>query len=52
MRSMAQVSNLPVVLIESDREDDSDGTRGRPAQFDWDSLKIAVQRWVIAHIRR
>ena len=40
MRSMAQVSNLPVVLIESDREDDSDGTRGRPkTQFDWDSLK-------------
>ena len=40
MRSMAQVSNMPVVLIESDREDDSDGTRGRPRnQFDWDSLK-------------
>jgi len=40
MRSMAQVGNLPVVLIESDRDDDSDGTKGRPrAQFHWDSLK-------------
>ena len=40
MRSMAQVSNLPVVLIESDRADDSDGSKGRPKQaFHWDSLK-------------
>lgn len=40
LRSMAQVSNLPVVLIESDREDDSDGSKGRPKQaFHWDSLK-------------
>jgi hypothetical protein len=36
---MAQVSNLPVVLIESDR-DDADASRGRaPALFHWDSLK-------------
>lgn len=40
MRTMAQVSNLPVVLIESDREDDGDGSKGRPKQaFHWDSLK-------------
>ncbi|WP_068634928.1 toprim domain-containing protein [Thauera butanivorans] len=40
MRSMAQVSNLPVVLIESDREDEADGTRGRVKQaFHWDGLK-------------
>jgi len=41
MRSMAQVANLPVVLIESDREDDLDGSgKGRPKQsFHWDSLK-------------
>jgi hypothetical protein len=40
LRSMAQVSNLPVVLIESDRSDDDDGARGRPKQaFHWDSLK-------------
>ncbi len=40
MRSMAQVANMPVVLIESDRDDDSDGTKGRPKQaFHWDSLK-------------
>lgn len=40
MRSMAQVSNLPVVLIESDRDDDSDGSTGRPrSAFHWDSLK-------------
>ena len=32
MRTMAQVSNLPVVLIESDRsEDGGDGSRGRRA---------------------
>lgn len=40
MRTMAQVANLPVVLIESDRESESDGTKGRPTQaFHWDSLK-------------
>lgn len=41
MRTMAQVSNLPVVLIESDRsEDGGDGSRGRPRQaFHWDSFK-------------
>lgn len=40
LRSMAQVSNLPVVLIESDREEDADGSKGRPKQaFHWDSLK-------------
>ncbi|MDR1228650.1 MAG: toprim domain-containing protein [Azoarcus sp.] len=39
LRSMAQFSNLPVVLIESDRED-VDGSRGRPRQqFHWDGLK-------------
>ncbi|MEJ1398620.1 MAG: bifunctional DNA primase/helicase, partial [Candidatus Sedimenticola sp. (ex Thyasira tokunagai)] len=35
-RNMAQVSNLPIVLIESDRED-SVHARG----FDWDELKTA-----------
>lgn len=40
LRSMAQVANLPVVLIESDREEDADGARGRPKNaFHWDSLK-------------
>ncbi len=40
LRTMSQVSNMPVVLLESDREDDSDGSRGRPRQsFHWDSLK-------------
>jgi hypothetical protein len=40
LRSMAQVSNLPVVLIESDRDSDADPSRGRaPAMFHWDSLK-------------
>lgn len=39
LRSMAQVANLPVVLIESDREHDGDA-RGRPQNaFHWDSLK-------------
>lgn len=37
-RNFAQVANLPVVLIESDRERD-DGVKGR--QFDWDELKTA-----------
>ncbi|MDR1853461.1 MAG: toprim domain-containing protein [Azoarcus sp.] len=40
LRSMAQVSNLPVVLIESDRDSDGDAVRGRaPTLFHWDSLK-------------
>ena len=41
MRTMAQVSNMPIVLIESDRSDDGgDGSRGRPRQaFHWDSFK-------------
>ncbi|MCL2345517.1 MAG: toprim domain-containing protein [Desulfobulbus sp.] len=39
LRSMAQFANIPVVLIEADRED-VDGMRGRPRQqFYWDSLK-------------
>lgn len=39
-RNFAQVSNLPVVLIESDREDTS--AAGRPVKsFDWDELKTA-----------
>ncbi|MCL1861867.1 MAG: toprim domain-containing protein [Proteobacteria bacterium] len=39
LRSMSQVSNLPVVLIESDRED-ADGSKGRARQqFHWDGLK-------------
>ncbi|MGM0563655.1 MAG: toprim domain-containing protein [Pseudomonadota bacterium] len=36
-RNFAQVSNLPVVLIESDR--DQEGAKQR--QFDWDELKTA-----------
>lgn len=39
-RNFAQISNLPVVLIESDREDTS--AAGRPVKsFDWDELKTA-----------
>ena len=40
---MAQVANLPVVLIESDRDSgDDDGGKGRPKSlFDWDSMKSA-----------
>ena len=38
-RNFAQVSNLPVVLIESDR--DQDGAGGKQRQFDWDELKTA-----------
>jgi hypothetical protein len=39
LRTMAQFSNLPVVLIESDRED-TDGRYGRARQqFHWDNLK-------------
>lgn len=40
MRTMAQVSNLPVVLIESDRDSGDDASKGRPKSgFHWDSLK-------------
>ncbi|MBN3005604.1 toprim domain-containing protein [Chromobacterium alkanivorans] len=40
-RNFAQVANLPVVLIESDR-DSADSAQGRPAKnFDWDELKTA-----------
>ncbi|TCP13793.1 Toprim domain-containing protein [Crenobacter luteus] len=40
-RNFAQVANLPVVLIESDR-DSADTAHGRPAKnFDWDELKTA-----------
>lgn len=35
-RNFAQVSNLPVVLIESDRSQQNDA---RQSQFDWDELK-------------
>jgi hypothetical protein len=39
LRTMAQFSNLPVVLIEADREN-TDGSLGRARQqFYWDSLK-------------
>ena len=37
-RNFAQVSNLPVVLIESDREQEGGA---RQKQFDWDELKTA-----------
>lgn len=37
-RNFAQVSNLPVVLIESDRDQDFGG---KQRQFDWDELKTA-----------
>lgn len=40
MRSMSQIANLPVVLIESESDKDGDGSRGRPRQdFDWNRLK-------------
>lgn len=42
LRTMAQVANLPVVLIESDRDSGDDEGRGRPRSvFDWDALKSA-----------
>lgn len=37
-RNFAQVSNLPVVLIESDRDSGADSKKGA---FDWDELKTA-----------
>ncbi len=36
-RAFAQVSNLPIVLIEADRESD----KAKARQFDWDELKTA-----------
>jgi hypothetical protein len=40
LRSMAQFSNLPVVLIEADRDYSGDGSKGRArSQFHWDQLK-------------
>lgn len=36
-RKFSQVSNMPVSLIESDRENDN----GKGKQFDWDELKTA-----------
>ena len=37
-RNLGKVGNLPVVLIESDRQDDG---RQHAKQFDWDELKTA-----------
>lgn len=40
LRTMAQVSNMPVVMIESDRSDEDESGRGRPKQsFHWDGFK-------------
>lgn len=39
-RNFAQVSNLPIVLIESDRES-GDGDKIKQKGFDWDELKTA-----------
>lgn len=39
-RNFAQVANLPIVLIESDRES-GDGDRIKQKGFDWDELKTA-----------
>ena len=39
-RNFAQVSNLPIVLIESDRES-GDSDRIKQKGFDWDELKTA-----------
>lgn len=39
-RNFAQVSNLPIVLIESDRGD-GDGDKLKQKGFDWDELKTA-----------
>lgn len=40
LRTFSQVSNLPIVLIESDRES-SAGNSPRVRSFDWDELKDA-----------
>ena len=37
-RAFAQVSNLPVVMIEADRDS---GDKNKAGQFDWDELKTA-----------
>lgn len=39
-RNFAQVANLPIVLIESDRES-GDGDKIKQKGFDWDELKTA-----------
>lgn len=39
-RNFSQVSGLPVVLIESDRESSGEG-KGNVKSFDWDELKTA-----------
>lgn len=39
-RNLAQVSNLPIVLIESDR-DSGEGDKVKQKGFDWDELKTA-----------
>lgn len=39
-RNFAQVSNLPIVLIESDR-DSGEGDKNKQKGFDWDELKTA-----------
>jgi hypothetical protein len=40
-RNLGKVGNLPVVLIESDRQDSASGGRVHGKQFDWDELKTA-----------
>lgn len=40
-RNFAQVANLPVVLIESDRDSGADGGGAKQKGFDWDELKTA-----------
>ncbi|UCV02328.1 toprim domain-containing protein [Dechloromonas denitrificans] len=39
-RNFAQVANLPIVLIESDR-DSGEGDKNKQKGFDWDELKTA-----------
>lgn len=41
LRTFSQVSNLPIVLIESDRSDASGGVQQHARAFDWDELKDA-----------
>jgi hypothetical protein len=40
-RNLGKVGNLPVVLIESDRDSTAAGGRQHGRQFDWDELKTA-----------
>jgi len=40
-RNLAQVSNMPVVLIESDRETTGQDSKPHHKSFDWDELKTA-----------